>query len=294
MVRVASTPDSKRLIINADDFGISPGVNIGIIETVEVGAVTSASLIVNLPASADAVSRARPFHNLSLGLHFNLTIGRPLTATPSLTSNTGEFYTLTVLLARASLGLLEQSDIERECLAQIDRMTRAGFPPTHLDSHRHVHIHPAIFSTVVRAAASRRIPRVRIPCEPLRINAHDWRATIKKVGLLACARLSVSGKASHAIRSFGISLHGGQSFAKRLFALVRQLPPGTNELIVHPGYADASLAELDSYTLERQTELAVLCSHEFRELLDREGVTLTDFGHQHSIVPSEGELAQHH
>src|SRR5205814_8398909 len=203
MVRVDSTPDSKRLIINADDFGISPGVNIGIIEAVGAGAVTSASLIVNLPGSADAVSRARPFRSLSLGLHFNLTTGRPLTPTPSLTSNTGEFYALPMLLARASLGLLEESDIERECLAQIDRMTRAGFPTTHLDSHRHVHIHPAIFSTVARVAASRRIPQVRIPCEPLYVNPRNLRATIKKIGLLACARLSASG--FHGMRSFGIS-----------------------------------------------------------------------------------------
>ena len=145
MERVGSTPSPKRLIINADDFGISRGVNIGIIEAAEAGVVTSASLITNLPAFADAISRAQSSPDLSVGLHLNFTIGGPITRAPSLTRrNTGEFYPLPALLGRASLGRLDASDINLECRAQIDRMIDAGFPPTHLDSHRHVHAHPAI------------------------------------------------------------------------------------------------------------------------------------------------------
>src|SRR4029077_15643507 len=102
MERVASTPSPTRLIINADDFGISRGVNIGIIEAAEAGIVTSASLIVNLPASAAPLDRAPSCPPLSLGLHLNLTVGRPLTAAASLTrGDTGEFFTLPALIARA-------------------------------------------------------------------------------------------------------------------------------------------------------------------------------------------------
>src|SRR3981081_2298214 len=123
MVPVGSTPSATRLIINADDFGISRGVNTGIIEAAEAGVVTAASLIVNLPDFADALDRSLSCPTLSLGLHLNLTVGRPLTAAPSLTrGDTGEFFTLPALIARASLGLLDASDIARECLAQIDRM----------------------------------------------------------------------------------------------------------------------------------------------------------------------------
>ena len=296
MVCVGSTPSPTRLIINADDFGISRGVNIGIIEAAVAEVVTSASMIVNLPGFADALDRAQSCPTLSLGLHLNFTVGRPLTGAPSLTRrSTGEFYALPVLVARASLGLLDASDIARECLAQIDRMIEAGFPPTHLDSHRHVHAHPAISAAVIRAAASKGIFQVRVPCEPLAVNARDWRATLKKVGLLICARLSGRAPAADRTNHFvGVSLQGGRSFATRLFALIRQLPTGTTELMTHPGYADASLAEQDSYTLERETELRVLCSHEFRELLVRCGVTLTSFGDRPSIVPQEGQLAQHH
>lgn len=296
MVRVGSTPSPTRLIINADDFGISRGVNIGIIEAAAVEVVTSASMIVNLPAFADALDRAVLCPTLSLGIHLNFTVGRPLTRAPSLTRReTGEFYSLAALVARASLGLLDSSDIARECLAQIDRMVDAGFPPTHLDSHRHVHAHPAILSVVTRAAASRGIFQVRIPRESLRVNAGDWRATLKKTGLLICAGLSRgSAAADRAIDFVGVSLQGGKSFATRLFALIPQLKTGTTELMTHPGYADASLAEHDSYTLERVTELRVLTSREFRDLLARSGVTLTSFGQRRSIVPRQGQLAQHH
>ena len=296
MARVGSTPSATRLIINADDFGISRGVNTGIIEAAAAGVVTSASVIVNLPDFADALDRALSVPRLSLGIHLNFTIGRPLTAARSLTRrDSGEFYTLPVLAARASLGLLDASDIAGECLAQIDRMIDAGFPPTHLDSHRHVHAHPAISSAVARSAASRGILHVRVPRESLRTNARDWRATLKKASLLICARLSArTGADDHALHFVGVSLQGGKSFAARLFALIPQLPAGTTELMTHPGYADASLAEHDSYTLERVTELRVLCSREFRELLVRYGVTLTSFGDRRSIVPHEGQFAQHH
>jgi predicted glycoside hydrolase/deacetylase ChbG (UPF0249 family) len=296
MVRVGSTPSQTRLIINADDFGISRGVNTGIIEAAEAGVVTSASLIVNLPDFADALDRALSCPTLSLGLHLNFTVGRPLTAAPSLTrSDTGKFFTLPVLIARASLGLLDASDIARECLAQIDRMIDAGFPPTHLDSHRHVHAHPAIFRVIAGAAASRGIFQVRIPREPLRVNASDWRATLKKAGLLISHRLSGrAGSDDRAIDFVGVSLQGGKSFATRLFALIPQLQAGTTELMTHPGYADASLAEHDGYTLERVTELRVLTSREFRDLLVRSGVTLTSFGHRRPMVPLEGQLAKHH
>jgi len=296
MVRVGSTPSQTRLIINADDFGISRGVNIGIIEAAGSGVVTSASMIVNLPGFEDALDRAVSYPTLSLGLHLNFTAGRPLTVARSLTRpNTGEFYPLTHLIARASLGLLDASDIAGECQAQIDRMIEAGFPPTHLDSHRHVHAHPAISSVVARAAASRGVFQVRVPCEALRVNARDWRATLKKAGILVCARLSGRTAAVDGANHFvGISLQGGRSFATRLFALIPELPPGTTELMTHPGYADAALAEQDSYTQDRETELRALCSREFRELLARNHVTLTSFGNRRSTVPHEGQLAQHH
>ena len=295
MEPVGSTPSAARLIINADDFGISRGVNIGIVEAAEAGVVTSASVITNLPDFQDAIDRARSCPALSLGVHLNLTTGRPISDVPSLTHrDSGEFYALTALVARASFGLVESADVTRECLAQIDRMIEAGVQPTHLDSHRHVHAHPAIFPAVAKAAAARGIFQVRVPCESLEINPGDWRATLKKTGLLFCTRLSGRSWASRGNKFAGISLQGGRVFAERLFSLIQELPPGTTELMTHPGYADASLADHDSYTLERVTELRVLCSREFQTALERSGVTLTTFRDRRRIPTPHDQVAQHH
>lgn len=294
----------RRLIINADDFGISRGVNRGIFETAHAGGITSTSLIVNLPESADAVARARQCPGISVGLHFNLTVGNALTGPSSLThGGTAEFYPLSRLLAAASLGMIDEGDIERECLAQIDRMTRAGFPPTHFDSHRHVHTHPAVYPAVLRAVQARRIPHLRVPYEPLDVNASAFAATLKKSLLLLSARHS--RRAATPVRAtptmpqdttgfVGISLQGGPTFADRLFTLVRDLPAGTTELMTHPGYADADLAKRDTYTVEREIELKVLCSPEFHDLLKENRVALDNFGAQTAIVTKEHELAEYY
>jgi len=296
--------EARRLIINADDFGISRGVNDGILEAAQSGGITSTSLIVNLPDSSDAVARTSRCSGISVGLHLNLTVGNALTGPSSLTRGASpEFYSLSRLLAAASLGMIDESDVERECLAQIDRMTRAGFPPTHLDSHRHVHIHPAIYPAVLRAVQARRIPHLRVPCEPLAFNAAVLGATLKKGVLLVSARRSRRnghgtsgnpGAGAHGVARFvGISLQGGAPFAERLFALIRELPAGTTELMTHPGHADPDLAKRDNYTVAREIELEVLCSDAFRELLETSSVTLANFGDQSATVTREDELAEY-
>jgi predicted glycoside hydrolase/deacetylase ChbG (UPF0249 family) len=242
-------------------------------------------MMVNLPGFDDAVVRARSCPSLSLGLHLNLTTGKPLTAAPSLTrKKSGQFYTVSALIARASLGRVDSADVTRECTAQIDRMIEAGIAPTHLDSHRHVHAHPALWSAVLEAAASRGISDVRVPSEPLWANARDWRATLKKTGLLISTRFARRGADDHdVINFFGVSLQGGSSFAARLFALIPELPPGTTELMTHPGYVDAALSEHDGYTWQREEELRVLCTGELRELLAHSEIELTrhsDNGHR--------------
>lgn len=274
---MGSTTDPRRLIVNADDFGISRGVNVGIIEAAEAGVVTSASMIVNLEAFADAGERASSTGALSLGLHLNLTAGHSITAAPSLTrSNSRQFYSLPVLIARASLGLIDASDVTRECVAQIDRMIEAGFHPIHLNSHRHVHAHPLLWPAVLQAAASRNVSNVRVPSEPLWTSSRDWRASLKKTALSICGRVLRRSDVA-ANHFFGISLQSGGSFAPRLFALIPRLPAGTSELMTHPGHADEELAKYDGYTGQREEELRVLCSKGFRDLLVRCGIELVSF-----------------
>jgi predicted glycoside hydrolase/deacetylase ChbG (UPF0249 family) len=295
MVRVGSTRSPRRLIINADDYGFSRGINTGIIEASDAGVVRSASMMVNLPGFNDAVARAGSRPALSLGLHLNLTTGKPLTTAPSLTRHkTGLFYSLPVLMTRASIGLIDSSDVARECAAQLDRMIEFGISPTHLDSHRHVHGHPALWSAILGVASSRGVSNVRLPIEPLSVNARDWKATLKKMGLLLSTRAAarrVEGKGAE--HFFGLSLQGGRSFAARLFALIPKLPAGTTELMTHPGYSDAGLSEHDGYTWQREEELKVLCSKELRELLERCEIELTSFANRASPAASTRQIAQH-
>jgi predicted glycoside hydrolase/deacetylase ChbG (UPF0249 family) len=295
MVRVGSTRSPRRLIVNADDYGLSRGVTTGIIEAAEKGVVTSASMIVNLPAFTDAAARARSRPSLSLGLHLNLTTGGPLTAAPSLSNRrTGLFHSLPSLITRASLGLIDASEVARECAAQLDRMMEVGISPTHLDSHRHVHLHPALWPAVTEAASSRGISNVRVPTEPMSSNAWDWKATLKKAGLLMSS-LARRGRARQNAfhHFFGVSLQGGKSFAARLFALIPDLPAGISELMTHPGYTDADLSNYDAYTWQREDELRVLCSRELRDHLRRHEIELASFSDLASRISASDKLTQH-
>jgi predicted glycoside hydrolase/deacetylase ChbG (UPF0249 family) len=181
--------------------------------------------------------------------------------------------------------MVDSADVARECAAQLDRIAEAGIAVTHMDSHRHIHVHPALFSPVMEAAASRGVHAVRAPLEPIGTNLGDWRATMKKIAL------SLSSRASGAIRPghgpdhfYGISLQGGRSFASRLFGLIPRLPPGTSEIMTHPGHSDRSLSSHDSYNWQREEELAVLLSRRFRELLGQHDIQLTDFASLGSSV----------
>src|SRR5207244_1596197 len=146
----------RRLVVNADDFGLSDGVNRAISEAHAAGTVSSASLLVNAPGFADAVRRARAAPALGVGLHFNLTMGAPVspaTAVPSLSDRrTGRFWSLSRLIARALSGRVDGAEVALECAAQIARAKSSGVRLTHLDGHQHTHVLPGIWGPVSAAA----------------------------------------------------------------------------------------------------------------------------------------------
>ena len=267
------------MIVNADDLGLAEGVNRGILEAHEAGAVSSASAIVNLPAFGDAALRALAAPRLGVGLHFNIVLGRPLTRALSLTDRrTGRFLPLTALARRAFTGRIEAGDVHAECAAQLMRLRDAGIRITHVDSHRHAHALPGVWRAVCRAAHEAGVPVVRVPLEPWRVNGGDAAAAGKKLALAAAWRLASIGAPPlrRPVRFVGISLQGGHRFEVRLMRLLRALPPGTTELMVHPGHDDAELGALDPYRGAREIELAVLTSASVRDAL--RGLELTHFG----------------
>jgi hopanoid biosynthesis associated protein HpnK len=277
---------ARWLIVNADDLGISRGVNAGIVEAHHEGIVTAASLMPNLPAAEDALSRVADYPSLDLGLHLTLTAGRPLSpaeSVPALVDGEGRFYPLNRLLARLSLGRVPRDQIRREVHAQLEWVLARESRPTHIDSHHHVHLHPAVADTVLALAQETGVAWVRRPVEGIE---PALRAAGPPVNLPRAAAISLL--AARLSRPFarrrlrcatvfrGIGLGFGYSRAALARTLFR-LPPGLTELMTHPGRVDSELSDLDLLTTEREAELRALTSPKARAALSRWGVRLTTF-----------------
>ena len=279
---VVGTP-LRLLVVNADDLGFAPGVNRGIVEAHDAGTLSSASMMVNTPAFAEAVSLARTRPRLGVGLHLNLVSGRPLTDAPSLTNaRTGEFHPLGELARRAFTGRVRASEVRHECDAQLRALADAGVVPTHLDSHRHAHALPGILPAVAASAYEAGLRWVRRPLDrPL---LGDPTASAKMLVLHAAWRRAlVDVDRAHLpllarAPSFrGIALQGASDREARLLALLDRLPSGATELMLHPGHDDAVLAAQDPYRHEREREVAALRSGAVRERLGRGDIRLVNF-----------------
>ena len=277
---MAPTTDERVLVVNADDFGITEGVNRGIREAHDAGVVTSTSLLATGVAFDHAVALARGVDRvLGIGVHLDFVQGRPLTHPRSLVDRTGHFQSLATLARRALLGRIDPHDVVMEAVAQIDRVRHAGLAITHVDSHRHAHLLPGVWGAVVEAAASNGIGVVRVPVERHSDDA-NLVAKLKMLALRAAARVAAGVRPvpRHADNFVGLSLQGRHHFGSLLLKALDSLPRGTTELMVHPGHADAALSALDSYRTPREAELRALLSAPVRERLRRGDIRLTHFG----------------
>lgn len=245
----------RALIVNGDDFGLTPGVNAGILDAHVRGILTSASLFANAPATNDAIQIARRTPTLGIGCHLALVDGAPilpLSQVPTLAPD-GRFRpTWSSFIAAALRRQIALDEVERELSAQIDRITSAGIAPTHLDAHKHVHTYPPVFQIVARLARRFLIRTVRVPCErsPLALVARyaatpkARRQAIENLALAPWAaadrRALVREGLAPAPNFLGRALTGVFSLEK-LHALLRGIPEGVSELMTHPGYPDTSL-----------------------------------------------------
>jgi predicted glycoside hydrolase/deacetylase ChbG (UPF0249 family) len=283
---------ATRLIVNADDLGLAESVNRGIIEAIEKGIVTSASLMVNMPACEDAIrrlaeARARGVAP-SIGLHFNVVAGRPLGACRTLThARSGEFLPMLVLAWRAWAGRLNLREVQDELEAQLHKAKKSlipiGLQVTHIDSHRHAHCLPGVFDVVVQAARRHGIVHVRHSCDAPGTQLGRPHAMLASRLLRAMvAKLEPIDDVQFA----GIAMMGSRSFDSDITRLIASLPAGTTELMVHPGYDSPELAALDNYRAPRERELRALTAPELRDRIKAMGVELTQFGN-HPAPPTE-------
>ncbi len=273
----------RRLIINADDLGLSAGVNRGIVAGASAGVVTSASLLVNTPGFTDAVAQLERGAPLDVGLHLNLTTGLPVAgggAVPSLCEpRTGRLYPLPALIARALAGRISSAEVALECEAQIARARAAGVRLTHLDGHEHAHVLPGVWRPAVETARRAGIEVVRVPLEPLR--SLTWRPAALAGQLLITSAHRVAARGAspprHPDHFRGFALTGRHDFAARLLRLLDALDSGTTELMVHPGYEDSDLTGWVRYAVGRDRELEALLSPAVHARLQRGDIELTSF-----------------
>jgi hopanoid biosynthesis associated protein HpnK len=286
----------RRLIINADDFGLTVGVNRAILEAHEHGVVTSATLMANGQAFEDAIALAQSRPGLGVGCHVVLVDGAPLldeTAVRSLLDRGGNRSGhrrfrkgITRFGALALLGRLAENEIEAEATAQIRKLQTAGITVTHLDSHKHTHLFPRVLRPLLRAAASCGVKAIRNPFERIQgsqLAAYPslWRRWTE-VGILR----SLARQFREAVQQAGISTPDGTlaiaatgSLNERLLRLmVENLPDGTWELVCHPGYNDADLRRVHTrLRASREQELRILTSSSTRNLLEMNGIEIVSF-----------------
>lgn len=277
-------PAQRRVVINADDLGFAPGVNRGILDAFEAGSLSSASMMVNTPAFREAAALVRErMRGLGVGLHLNLLTGAPLSIAPSLCDpRTGQFFSLGKLARRALSGRVLEADVRRECDAQLAALRTQRIAITHLDSHRHTHALPGLLPAVLSSARAAGVRVVRRPLDAMvpRDPVASAKMAVLRASWTAATRDLDEEDATFLARSpsfRGITLQGATDVEQRLLAMLDVLPEGDTEIMMHPGYDDAVLAAQDPYRVEREREVAALCSLSIRERLRRGDLRLARF-----------------
>lgn len=270
----------SRLIINADDFGLTPGVNRAILELNEAGVVTSTTLMAGASATADAIKKVLGTRSLGVGCHVVLVDGEPAlqaSEIPTLVdSNTGSFRaTLVAFLLRLFTGRISAVEVEAEAAAQIHVLQSKGLKLTHIDTHKHTHMFPAVLRPVLRAARAAGIRAVRNPFEPVwavQATAGAPWARAAEVNVLRklqerCRR--IIAEEGFATTDGTIAMVGtGVMNANTVRSLLGQLPEGAWELVTHPGYNDVNLNNVRTrLTASREIEMeALFAVREFKEI----------------------------
>lgn len=271
---------AARLILNADDFGLTRGINRAIGELYAAGALTSATLMANGPAFDDAVAVARANPGLGVGCHIVLTDGTPLSppeSVPSLLGDDGKNFrpNATDFFVAVLRGKLNEDEIEREALAQIQRLQHAGIGVTHVDTHKHTHVLPQVARPVLAAAESAAgVRAIRNPYEERWSLALGNGPLMSRLKLRILRHLRPRFFALPQIRerrivttdgTIGISATGSLD-ARTLRAALDAMPEGTWELVCHPGYNDHDLDAVttrlrETRNTEREALLAVFASN---------------------------------
>lgn len=291
----------RNLIVNADDFGLTAGVNRAVVETNASGIVSSTTLMASGRAFDDAVAAARSAPNLSVGCHVVLVDGTPVSPPDSVdtllairSAEPDKFYSsLSAFAARAMLGGFDRDQLITEVTAQIRKLQAAGIQVTHLDTHKHAHIFPEILTALLRAARICGVRAIRNPFVPLKAMrakqfkgkrdlwkrygqvrmlhtfSHQFVERTKRAGLVTPD--GVVG----VIETGSVESDGYSSLLRQTLA---SLPDGTWEWVCHPGYNDADLRAAGTRLIDsREEERHLLSSPELRQFLEAQKIRVTSY-----------------
>lgn len=275
---------ARRLIVSADDFGMSAGVNAGIIRAHREGILGDASLMVNGQAFGEAVELARANPTLSVGLHLMLVQGHaaaPPAEIPLLASPDGRFGDAPVMAGMRYFftpGVRRQ--LRREIVAQLDKFAATGLPLSHVDGHLTIHAHPVVLEILLDVCQRYGIRAVRLPREPLGDalrydRRHLFRKLFEALSFSALSRwaeprLRRAG-VRHPDRMFGLHQTGHVSEAY-LLSVIAALPPGVSEIYCHPAEVDDEARRWRPADYESEGEAEALTSPRVRDALARAGI----------------------
>lgn len=281
----------RRVIVNADDLGMSRGITDGIIRAHLEGILTSASLMVNQPASEYARAQLRRAPKLDVGIHLNLCEGAPLLAAsrvPSLVTREGKFHPREEMIRRLWCWQVSPREIEAEFRAQICWMIERGIPPTHADSHHHVHMYPAAVRPFCKAVNSTGIRCARAshhrhwPRDGGISGAYAgsvlrrWLVMVYRDLLQAVAfrELACPDYCSVPHRRYW----GRPDLLSHAWRFAfKNLLPGTYEIGCHPGLSQHGFSENDDIRDQRESELRILMDPQLRSLIEREQIELITY-----------------
>lgn len=287
----------RRLIINADDFGMTSGVNRAIVDAHVAGTVTSATMMANEAATDEAIAIALQTPSLTTGCHVVLVDGRPLSdpdgVASLVSSRNGTNITfrkgIVDLAVAFAAGKLRASEIHTEAAAQIERLQTAGIRLSHVDCHMHSHILPMVLRAVLQAARDCGVKAVRNPFEPAwsvaathkSSSLRSWNRSAQVSALRALHSQFQKAVGQHGMRTtngtIGIAVTGLLD-RELLTRLVEAMPEGTWELVTHPGYNDRALMEASTELKQsRAVELELLTSSKTLALLNQRGVQLISY-----------------
>ncbi|MGC1105267.1 MAG: ChbG/HpnK family deacetylase [Candidatus Acidiferrales bacterium] len=283
----------KRLIVNADDFGYTRGVNSGVIRGFCDGIITSTTIMANGLAFGDAVEHAKKNPKLGVGCHLVLVGGacvEAASAIPSLADDEGRLPSnWAILTGKLLAGAVRGEDIARELRAQIGKVMRAGIDPTHLDSHKHTHSHPRVMEQVVRVADEFGIRRIRKPFEDADVLLRSafrggWGSLRQSVTALVARTAAPQFEKlarAHGIcspkRLWGVAATGRLNRGV-ILSMIGSMQDGVNELMCHPGEYDDALEHSGTrLKRERERELEALTDPAVRAAIDEQGIKLIDY-----------------